>query len=139
MNHQTYIIKKPQEMISLGEKIIKNNSKFLIYGDLGAWKTHLVKGFVKWLNLNPNIVQSPTYTYINIYNNLILHIDMYRIDNLDTLLDKGILELINEGDYKYIFIERPKFEEEYIDNNWTKIDIVKINENTRKVTISKVT
>ena len=139
METTTYIVKNPKEMINLGEKIIKNNSKFLIYGNLGAWKTHLVKGFVKWLNINPNIVQSPTYTYINIYNNSILHIDMYRIDTLDQLLDKGILVLINEGNYKYIFVERPKFEEEYIDSSWTKIDISKINENSRKITITKIT
>ena len=130
-------ITSPNEMITLWGGLSKYYKKILLYWNLWAWKTQFVKWFAKWLEINPELVKSPTYTYVNIYNDKLLHIDMYKIDNFKILLDKGILDLIDEFDY--ICIERPKREEQYIDNEWTKVDIKKISENERIVKITRLT
>ena len=60
--------------------------------------------------MDHNKVNSPTYTYIQDYDNKLLHIDMYNITTFDELVQKGIAELVH--DYDYIAIERPKFIDE---------------------------
>ncbi len=129
-----YIIKSPEQMIDFWKKMSQTYKKILLYGELWAWKTHLIKWFAQWLWLDQNIIQSPTYTYINNYNNILLHIDMYRIKYFDELLEKWIIEQLDN--FEYIAIERPKRIEEYIDNNWIQIKIEKINQTTRKILIN---
>jgi tRNA threonylcarbamoyladenosine biosynthesis protein TsaE len=118
-------------MIEYGKLLSSKYSKVLLYGDLWAWKTQFVKWFVSWLWIDIKKVQSPTYAYVNIYDDIILHIDMYRIETFDQLLEKWILELIDN--YKYILIEWPKFETNYSDNSWKSINIKKITESSRKI------
>lgn len=82
----------------------------LLYGELGAGKTTLIKGFAEGLGINPAQVQSPTYAYLNIYENKLLHIDMYRLSSFEELVEKGILNQISE--FEWIVIERPKWVEQ---------------------------
>ncbi|HCY21355.1 TPA: hypothetical protein DIC40_05945 [Patescibacteria group bacterium] len=58
------------------------------------------------MGIDSKHVQSPTYTYLNVYNNKLLHIDMRRINEHKELVEKGILDQIHQ--YEYILIERPK-------------------------------
>lgn len=125
------LIKTPIEMQKFWEEISKKYSKFLLYWDLWAWKTHFVKGVVFWLWISPDIVQSPTYTYLNIYENKLLHMDLYRLENEQDFIEKWILNQIDL--YDHIAIEWPRFENLYVDNNWLKIYITKIDENTREI------
>ncbi|MCK9467401.1 MAG: tRNA (adenosine(37)-N6)-threonylcarbamoyltransferase complex ATPase subunit type 1 TsaE [Candidatus Absconditabacterales bacterium] len=101
------IISSPKEMFELGKTIAKNHKIILLYGDLGAGKTLFTKGFATGLGINEDIVQSPTYTYLNSYDDKLLHIDMYRLENENEVWEKGINDQISQ--YDYITIERPKF------------------------------
>ena len=65
-------------------------------GDLGAGKTMFVRGFCAELGVNPNEVNSPTFTIVNEYSNSIYHIDAYRLENADPE-DIGIWDYINNG------------------------------------------
>lgn len=125
------LVKSPEEMITLWRSFAKKYKKILLYWDLWAWKTQFVKGFANWLGIDSSLVQSPTYTYMNIYDGRLLHIDMYRLNDFNDLIDKGILEQIEQ--FEYIVIEWPKREEEYADENWKKIIIEKIDKKTRKI------
>ncbi|MBP7885180.1 tRNA (adenosine(37)-N6)-threonylcarbamoyltransferase complex ATPase subunit type 1 TsaE [Patescibacteria group bacterium] len=73
--------------------------------------------------MKPEHVTSPTYTYLNEYDNKVLHIDMYRISQSTDLLNKGILDRIEN--YDNIVIERPKFESDYSDDDRLKVEITK--------------
>jgi tRNA threonylcarbamoyladenosine biosynthesis protein TsaE len=75
------------------------------------------------LGIDENIVQSPTYTYLNSYNNKLLHIDMYRLENENEVWEKGINDQISQFDY--ITIERPKFIEILDIQNYIVINIQK--------------
>lgn len=125
------LIKSVNKMMELGMELGKKHKKILIYWNLWAWKTHFVKGFVQNLGIDPEIVQSPTYTYMNIYKDKVLHIDLYRLETFNEFIEKWIMEMIN--DFEYICIEWPKFEESYIDNSWIKINIEKNDPKTRKI------
>ncbi len=102
-------INTPEEMIKLGESLAKEHKILLMEGELGAGKTLLSKGFAKGLGIDEIKVQSPTYAYIHTYENKLLHIDMYRIQHFDELVEKGILDQIQQ--YDFVVIEWPKFVE----------------------------
>jgi len=125
------LITNPQEMIDFWSKIAKTKNNILLYWELGAWKTLFTKWFAKELWINQQEVQSPTYTYIKIYDNKLLHIDLYRVEEFQELVDKWITELIH--DYDYVVIERPKFEKELWIEDRKKIRIKKTWEWKREI------
>lgn len=132
---ESITISSPDQMIELWKTLWSKYHKILLYGDLGAWKTHFTKGY--WLNydINPQEIQSPTYAYLHEYHDTVLHIDMYRINSYDILFEKGIIERIDHHDY--IVIERPKFEKYYADSEWLQITITKWEGSTRSIHIKQ--
>ena len=63
-----------------------------LYGDLGAGKTHLVKGICGGLGVPSEAVTSPTFTLVNEYAGAdfpIYHLDAYRVERLDELFELG--------------------------------------------------
>lgn len=84
-------INSPEEMLALWEQLAKDHKILLLQGDLGAGKTLLTKWFAKWLGIDDHLVQSPTYAYLNVYENKLLHIDMYRLESYEDLVQKWIL------------------------------------------------
>ncbi len=127
------IISSESEMINFWKKIIADSNKILLYWDLWVWKTTFVKWVLKWLWFDYKQVNSPTYTYLNIYEQEILHIDMYRLLEFEDLVEKWILDLINN--FSFCIIEWPKFEENIDYSQYIKIDIEKISENERSIKI----
>ena len=107
--------------------------KFLLKWELWVWKTEFTKQLAKNLWI-PNIT-SPTYTYINNYQNKLLHWDFYRIKSEQEFLTLWILDEIEN--FKYICIEWPKFLDLYAGNSWLEIEIKKINQNKRKIFIKR--
>lgn len=130
---EKYNITTPQEMIDLGEKLSKKYKKLLLYADLWAGKTHLVKWYAKGLGIDMDKIHSPTYVYFHEYDDKLLHIDMYRVQDHTKIIRWGIWDKIQ--DYDHICVERPRREDKWIDNSWTKVDI-KINWDERIVEIS---
>ncbi len=129
------LIKSPEEMLKFWEKLALKSKILLLQGDLWAGKTLLTKWFAKWLWIDWNTVQSPTYAYINIYNNKLLHIDMYRLEKYEDLIEKWILDQINHFDY--IVIEWPKFIDKLGLKNYLEINITKKSESEREINIDE--
>ena len=124
-------IKTPEQMHDLGKRLAKDHKILLLHWDLWAWKTTMIKGFAEQLGINPSLVQSPTYAYINIYEDKLLHIDMYRLNSLSEAVQKGILSQIAE--FEYIVIERPKWISELDLGNYLELEIEKISASERLV------
>ena len=117
------IISTPQEMFQLWEELAKNHKILLLKWDLWAGKTLLTKWFAHWLWIDENIVQSPTYAYMNSYDNKLLHIDMYRIWDENDIWEKWINDQISK--HEFIAIERPNFIDMLDISNYTIIQITK--------------
>ena len=118
-------------------KILANNLKsesiILLSGDLGAGKTSLVGGILNELGYKDHVV-SPTFNILKCYFDVtpnVFHIDAYRLE--DQNHDIGLEEFI-EGE-GICFIEWPKFIEELIPNRNLKINIYRIDDNSRRFEI----
>lgn len=84
------LISSPVQMHEFWKSLALKNKVLLLKWDLWAGKTTLIKWFAEWLWIDPEKVQSPTYAYVNIYDDKLLHIDMYRLTTFDELIEKGI-------------------------------------------------
>jgi len=154
-NFDTSILaKKFSENLSVGANV------FLV-GDLGAGKTVFTKSILEFFGIDKK-VNSPSFKLINEYNiflnfkNIKLyHVDLYRLENIDEILDLGIDEIIASdnitviewADRAYFLWENKKFNNsyrididyDYKDMKMNKVfDITKINFQRRLITIRKL-
>ena len=69
---------------------------------MGVGKTTLIKKICKYLQVKDE-VSSPTYSIVNEYQTvsreLVYHFDLYRTKNIQEILDLGIEEYIDSGNY----------------------------------------
>ena len=70
----------------------------LLAGDMGSGKTSFVQGFARALGITEPVT-SPTFTLVREYEGRlpVVHVDVYRLDHLQELVDLGIAELLDEG------------------------------------------
>jgi len=94
----------------------------LFNAPMGAGKTTFVREAVKRLAARVPAT-SPTFSIINKYSQNVYHIDLYRVENADELLNTDFHEIIS-GD-NFVFIEwAEKFDIDYTaDTLKIKIDI----------------
>jgi len=120
------------EIQKVADKVAKevNSDIILISGEVGAGKTTLIKEMLKTLKVNDN-VNSPTFSIINEYlnedNNIIYHIDLYRIKNIDELHSIGFFEYLESDNL--CFIEWGDIIEKHIKDSYNKFLIEKRGDN----------
>ena len=128
----------PAETQTIGEEIgkqLRQGDLVALIGDLGTGKTCLTQGIARGVGVYPNqTVNSPSYTLINEYAGKIpiYHIDLYRLQNHDELLDLGLNEYM-EGDGICIIEWAEKLGSLKISH--TKIQITWLSEMTREIEI----
>lgn len=120
----------------IGEKI---SGPILIYlkGDLGAGKTHLSKGIAKGLGLEEEVT-SPTFTLINEYDlsasspekesRKLYHLDLYRLDSVNQILDLGIEDFIDDEENIVIIEWAEKLKDYKLSNRLMEIEIYHKND-----------
>jgi len=83
---------------SIGEGI-NGRTVFLLDGELGTGKTVFAKGIAAGLEIDPQEVNSPTFTIINQYEGRMrmYHIDLYRIHG-EEIQQLGLEEILEEAD-----------------------------------------
>ena len=125
------------DLIKASQFILENSKSnlLLISGNVGAGKTTLIKNYCKLIGVSEN-VSSPTYTLINEYNSeegLVVHMDLYRLKNVEELNNLGVTEYFNN---RQVIIEWPEIIIDEISLNYTHINISYFDDNTRIINIS---
>lgn len=91
------------------QKMMGSCKIFTFVGPLGAGKTTLIKELLSVCGVTQTVT-SPTFTYMNVYDNeknqLFYHFDLYRINSLDEFLAAGFDEYLYVPN-SWAFIEWP--------------------------------
>ena len=112
--NQSELQKLASEMLSVYSDV----KIFTLDGDLGAGKTTFVKAICNALTAVDE-VSSPTFSLVNEYEtengSCIYHMDLYRVEEVDELLNIGFEDYLHSG--KICLIEWPSVGREYLDEH----------------------
>jgi tRNA threonylcarbamoyladenosine biosynthesis protein TsaE len=105
-------------------------------GDLGAGKTHFVKGLAAGLDIDPREVTSPTFLLIHeLMGRLpLVHMDAYRVSGAEELLEAGAADLI-AGD-RVVAIEWAERVPDLFCPGSIEVDLLAVDETTRRIEFS---
>ena len=78
--------------------IVTRGDVVLLAGDLGAGKTTLTQGFARGLGITEQVT-SPTFVLMRPYDGRLplVHVDAYRLEHLQEVIDLGLPELLDDG------------------------------------------
>ena len=109
----------------------------LLEGELGAGKTHFVKGLAKGLGVD-DTVTSPTFALHNVYfGRLTLnHFDFYRIESSEEVVVIGLDELFRQSD-AVAAIEWSERVADLLPAFCITVKIEKISDSARRITVTK--
>ncbi len=134
------VTENEQQTIAVGEKIsgvLVKGDIVVLKGDLGAGKTHFVKGLAKGVG-SEDLVTSPTFTLLNEYAGgrvTIYHFDMYRLSGREEASELGFEEYFDKKTLDGVsVVEWPEQVDGLIKPPYYEIEIKKTdNENQRKI------
>lgn len=118
-----------QKTLLLGKtigKVLSTPVVLYLKGDLGTGKTHLSKGIADGLGISEDVT-SPTFTLINEYSTKdinLYHLDVYRLPNLNSVLDLGIEDFVSNQNSVTIIEWAEKLENYNLFDNFIDINVM---------------
>ena len=124
-------------------ELVKDAKVFAFYGEMGSGKTTLITALCKQKGVT-DIISSPTFSIINEYCFLensrekkIYHLDLYRLNSMEEMLQAGVEDCIYSGEI--CFIEWPEKAPELLNENTVHVFITIIDATHRQVKIEAPT
>ena len=131
------ILRSEDDTIEFAKELapkLKKGDVLALYGELGTGKTFFTQQLCKFLGVREN-VSSPSYVLMNEYigNYNIYHLDLYRLDAAEEVLELGLYDLFKDA---ITIIEWPEIADGMLPENTIHIYFEFIDQN-RKVRISR--
>lgn len=118
-------------------ELCKEDSIWLLEGEMGAGKTTFVKAIGKVLGV-VNTIQSPTFSIVNQYltsaGDTIYHFDCYRLKSIAEAFDIGVEEYLDSG--ALCLIEWPDKIADLLPARFKKITIKEVANGKRAITVT---
>lgn len=135
-----FVTKSEEETRKTAREIaekLKAGDVILYSGEMGAGKTAFTKGIAEYFETKEEVT-SPTFALINEYFGKvpIFHFDLYRISDIDELYAIGFFDYLDRGGILVVEWSEniPELAEEL--DNKVYINIEKLSENERRITVS---
>jgi tRNA threonylcarbamoyladenosine biosynthesis protein TsaE len=116
-----------------------NANVFLFYGEMGAGKTTIIEALCAAKGVKERM-GSPTFSIINQYGyvengkeNLIYHIDLYRLKDEEEIIQAGVEDSVYSG--SICFVEWPQKAPGLFDDDAVKVFIEVVDETRRGIKI----
>lgn len=140
MKYTTNSIEETYQVAAEIAKQFKNKGGLIaLSGDLGAGKTTFTQGFAKELKIEDKIL-SPTFVIIRQHlipqtKRTLFHADLYRLEGDIKAIDIGLKDLW-EDENNLILIEWAEKIRDQLPKNTIYIDIQKVDESSRQISIN---
>ena len=117
--------------------LINKNRTIAFHGAMGAGKTTFIHAVCTALGVQ-DAVGSPTFSIVNQYqaagNEPVYHIDLYRLKDEEEAIQTGVEDCLYSGNY--CFVEWPEKAAGLFPENTLHVQIVPVDNDTRKLTIN---
>jgi len=137
---KTYVTDSVIETERIAEQLgrtLSGGETVLLSGEMGAGKTHFVKGIAVGLEIS-DVITSPTFALHNSYTGRLTlnHFDFYRIDDSSEVEVLGLNEFFYD-DRGVSVIEWGENIADLIPANSIRVTIEKISESRRRITLKR--
>lgn len=141
IENQIIITSSREDSEKFGEafaRALPVGSVVAMYGDLGAGKTVIARGFARGLGIS-EAVSSPTYTIVQEYDipgssRRFYHLDLYRIADENAALGFGVDEFLSDPD-AWTLLEWPSRIQGILPPEVITLSIEKLSEDERRITL----
>ena len=138
MENREFISHSALDTQSFAESLAQTFSggeTLLLVGEMGAGKTHFVKGLAKGLGID-EVITSPTFALHNVYSGRLTlnHFDFYRIDDSEEVAILGLDEFFHDPN-GVAAIEWSESVADLLPKHCITVSIEKLDDNTRKITV----
>jgi tRNA threonylcarbamoyladenosine biosynthesis protein TsaE len=107
-------------------------------GELGAGKTQFVRGLLKGLGGDGQIVSSPTFVLLNVYEGgrlTVYHLDAYRVGGAEDFEAIGFSELLEQGGV--VVVEWARRVDALLPPGRIEVDIKATSKHRREIAIER--
>lgn len=137
---KTYVTNSVIETERIAEQLgrtLSGGETVLLSGEMGAGKTHFVKGLAVGLEIS-DVITSPTFALHNSYTGRLTlnHFDFYRIDDSSEVEILGLNEFFYD-DRGVSVIEWGENIADLIPANSIRVTIEKLSESRRRITLKR--
>lgn len=135
----TLALRSPSHTEQFGSSIgrrLQRGDVIALAGELGAGKTTFVRGVVSGTGLEPHVVSSPTFTFIQEYAGPLTfaHVDLYRLEQSRELADTGLAEYLN-GDFAVLIEWADRLPASWMPDDYLAVQFSHSGKNTRRVNV----
>ena len=123
----------------IGERLRRGSIVALI-GELGCGKTCFTKGLCAGLGIPRRCVNSPTFTLVNEYDGRlpVLHLDLYRVENVPAGLEVGILDYLARAESGVAIIEWADRVLPLLPNDYLAVEFTVLSARKRQITLAGI-
>jgi len=130
----------PEQTLGLAEKLATTcfvpGDVLVLSGHLGAGKTLFVRGLAKGLGLDPDMVNSPSFTFVNEYpgDKPLYHFDLYRMNDTSELNEIGWNEYLSRDGI--VAVEWGEKADQFLPERYYKLEFAVLDETEREIAIT---
>ena len=120
-------------------QLVEGKKLFAFHGEMGAGKTTIITALCKEKGVK-DVISSPTFSIINEYRfyeneqeQIIYHMDLYRLNSMEEIIQAGVEDCIYSDDI--CFIEWPEKAPQLLHESTVHVFIKMTDDNTRELKI----
>lgn len=143
MTTTTIHVENLEALPAAAEKFLELMGDETVYafkGEMGAGKTTFISALSQALGVDEDEANSPSFAIVNEYRSdttaeLIYHFDLYRLENLEEVMDIGFEDYLDSG--AICLIEWPDIVDDILPDDTVRVEIRANDDGSRDILVSK--